>query len=267
MFLAGADGETPELRPPSFKGAMRFWWRAMNGHLTLKELKKEESELFGSSDEKIGRSKVTIRIRQTRLNTDSFKPVPTKRFRKNGIKPKQSFSLIISSTHENIKMYNNILKITLILGGFGKRSRRGFGSIKILKINGESISNQCNQTDHIKDLINCIGENNYNITDDKIIFNKKGKERYPFCKEIQLGKEYDDWEELMKKIGQAAHNHNVNSLGYARGGRFASPIYVSVIKNSNNKFLPIISTLNTAFDDKNKKVDYKIQNKFKEMIL
>ncbi|OPX29474.1 MAG: type III-B CRISPR module RAMP protein Cmr1 [Candidatus Omnitrophica bacterium 4484_171] len=35
MFLAGADGRTPELRPPSIKGAMRFWWRAMNGHLPL----------------------------------------------------------------------------------------------------------------------------------------------------------------------------------------------------------------------------------------
>ncbi len=30
MFLARADGKTPELRPPSIKGLMRFWWRAMN---------------------------------------------------------------------------------------------------------------------------------------------------------------------------------------------------------------------------------------------
>ncbi len=28
LFLAGADGQTPELRPPSIKGMMRFWWRA-----------------------------------------------------------------------------------------------------------------------------------------------------------------------------------------------------------------------------------------------
>ncbi len=39
MFLAGADGKTPELRPPSIKGLMRFWWRAMNGHLPLNNLK------------------------------------------------------------------------------------------------------------------------------------------------------------------------------------------------------------------------------------
>jgi len=62
MFLGGADGQTPELRPPSIKGAMRFWWRAMNGHLSLKALKEREAEIFGASDEKIGRSKFSIRI-------------------------------------------------------------------------------------------------------------------------------------------------------------------------------------------------------------
>ncbi|WP_201721812.1 type III-B CRISPR module RAMP protein Cmr1 [Desulfotomaculum copahuensis] len=29
MFIAGADGLTPEFRAPSLKGAMRFWWRAV----------------------------------------------------------------------------------------------------------------------------------------------------------------------------------------------------------------------------------------------
>jgi len=57
MFLSGADGQTPELRPPSIKGALRFWWRAMNGHLSLEELKKKEDEIFGGTE---GRSKVVI---------------------------------------------------------------------------------------------------------------------------------------------------------------------------------------------------------------
>ena len=61
MFLTGADGRTPELRPPSIKGAMRFWWRAMNGHLPLDKLKEEESKIFGASNRKIGRSRVVIK--------------------------------------------------------------------------------------------------------------------------------------------------------------------------------------------------------------
>lgn len=59
MFLSGADGQTPELRPPSIKGALRFWWRAMNGHLSLEELKKKEDEIFGGTE---GRSKVVVRV-------------------------------------------------------------------------------------------------------------------------------------------------------------------------------------------------------------
>ncbi|MDW8109975.1 MAG: type III-B CRISPR module RAMP protein Cmr1, partial [Candidatus Kryptonium sp.] len=29
MFMAGADGRTPEIRPSEFKGMMRWWWRAI----------------------------------------------------------------------------------------------------------------------------------------------------------------------------------------------------------------------------------------------
>ncbi len=72
MFLSGADGSTPELRPPSIKGALRFWWRAMNGHLDLKDkedakgdiikgLKTLESEIFGGAgDGKAVRSSFSI---------------------------------------------------------------------------------------------------------------------------------------------------------------------------------------------------------------
>ena len=62
MFLSGADGRTPELRAPSIKGALRFWWRAMNGHLPLNELRKEEAKIFGGTGENEGRSTFSIRI-------------------------------------------------------------------------------------------------------------------------------------------------------------------------------------------------------------
>ena len=77
MFLAGADGKTPELRPPSIKGALRFWWRAMNGHLVEKkkdkngkeywdytELKKQEAEIFGGTDR---RSNFLITVKEKEL--------------------------------------------------------------------------------------------------------------------------------------------------------------------------------------------------------
>ncbi len=60
MFIGGAD-QTPDdgIRPPSVKGALRFWWRALNwGRFykqeqdetnALKALHKEEGRLFGLS--------------------------------------------------------------------------------------------------------------------------------------------------------------------------------------------------------------------------
>ncbi len=74
MFLAGADGTTPELRPASIKGALRFWWRAMNGHLVgengdLTTLKNREAEIFGGSGKGQGRSKVVIRVQSEPIET------------------------------------------------------------------------------------------------------------------------------------------------------------------------------------------------------
>jgi len=52
MFSGGADPKIAELRLPSFKGVLRFWWRAsawsrMNGDLGT--VKDEEDRLFGSA--------------------------------------------------------------------------------------------------------------------------------------------------------------------------------------------------------------------------
>lgn len=59
MFLGGADQQAEHIRPASFKGMLRFWWRAVNwGRLrkkftddaaALRALHEEEARLFGNS--------------------------------------------------------------------------------------------------------------------------------------------------------------------------------------------------------------------------
>ena len=264
MFLAGADGRTPELRPPSIKGSMRFWWRAMNGHLPIGELKSRESEIFGSSDEKIGRSKFNIRILNKVPKTQKYHPLPHKRFKFNGIIPDQKVSIILSSQYDDIRKYADIFKISIILGGFGKRARRGFGGVKILSVDDQSYNSKCD-LENIMELLNDIVDNKYEISGKKIVLKSNLNTRYPFLKEIQLGKEYDFCSELLKRIGDASHNHHNDSLGSEKK-RLASPIYVSVLKNSDDEYIPIISTLNTAFED-GRKIDFKKQNEFKGAIL
>jgi len=72
MFIGNAIPGKAELRPTAIKGALRFWWRAMHGDIpiddkkdnngNIKGLRTQEAEIFGSADEKIGRSKVVIEI-------------------------------------------------------------------------------------------------------------------------------------------------------------------------------------------------------------
>ena len=58
MFIGGSDQQTAQLRPSSLKGALRFWWRALNWsrvcalhgsdqNAALRQLHADESRLFG----------------------------------------------------------------------------------------------------------------------------------------------------------------------------------------------------------------------------
>jgi CRISPR-associated protein Cmr1 len=266
LLMAGADGRTLELRPPSIKGMMRFWWRAVNPHLSLEELKKQESCLFGSSNEKIGKSKIIIRIRSEKLEKIDYFLLPHRNAAPIiGISPDQDISITLSS-YSDIQVYSSILNLCLILSGFGKRSRRGFGSLKPENINVN--------IENIFELITRIGSNDYEIKSGKIVLKKNfaPKHRYPFLREIALGGEYADWKEVLESIGTASSkccNPSLGSVSSWNTNRLASPIYISVLKNSTGIYFPIVSTLNTVFKDPTNKVkvNYSVQEKFKVMIL
>ncbi|GAB4349702.1 MAG: hypothetical protein OHK0038_28390 [Flammeovirgaceae bacterium] len=160
MFLSGADQSSPELRPPSIKGALRFWWRAMNGHLSLDELRKQESEIFGGT-EPAQRSKVIVRVGKRNLKNENTKQKdflpkgysvnvgrgtmhaidylaygienfdPQKSFNREYLRSQKEFDLILSFP-ENLQ--EDVLKTLFIFtyfGGLGAKSRNGFGSISV----------------------------------------------------------------------------------------------------------------------------------------
>ena len=63
MFCAGADPGRAELRLPSFKGVLRFWWRALAWSRLegdLEEIRRQEDVLFGSTG--AGQSRVSMRL-------------------------------------------------------------------------------------------------------------------------------------------------------------------------------------------------------------
>ncbi|MBD3192925.1 MAG: type III-B CRISPR module RAMP protein Cmr1 [Candidatus Heimdallarchaeota archaeon] len=273
LFLGGADNDIAELRVPSIKGLLRFWWRAIVG-LPIKSLQKKEGEIFGSSEEGVGRSNFSIRLvaeKEPVRKNHLMLPHKRRSFTKEGITVDQEFSLILSSLKGNHQNYSEILQASLLLGGIGKRSRRGFGSIKISSINGKA-STFDYSLKSILQLINSI-KDDYRIVDGKIKLKAQRnlKKRYPFLKEIELSKEpLSSWKEVVEKIGWATHHYaREDAIGIGRGKqRLASPIYISTIKKAPNEYFPIVSTLETVF--KNKKTTqrhYEKQEEFKEEIL
>lgn len=62
MFTSGADQSQAELRAPSVKGALRYWWRAMRSNLAvnnLNGLREREGDLFGDTKH---RAKVVVQV-------------------------------------------------------------------------------------------------------------------------------------------------------------------------------------------------------------
>ncbi|OYT15852.1 MAG: type III-B CRISPR module RAMP protein Cmr1 [Bacteroidetes bacterium 4572_77] len=266
LFLAGADGKTPELRAPSIKGALRFWWRALNANLVnnedYTELKRQESAIFGGTDSS-GRSKVIISIDNQTTKKITAHPTPHKErpFSKSAFAIGSKFEIavnVIDNTVMTAEQVKSLFIIVTLLGGIGNRSRRGFGSFKITEINDIEFE-QPNDVEAIEDIINSI---NPSYPFANISAN------YPFVKSIEIGQADSD---ITLKIGKATHSvkeNNGRGYGDAMGDsspRFSSPIYVSVIKKADDKLYPIITTLNTV--PPNGRVNVSIQQTFKSKLL
>jgi len=173
MFLGGANHEATRIRESSIKGALAFWWRALNyarfveaagGNQTnaLRAMQAEEQALFGGLD---GQGAFLLKVVQENTNTISKGQVlkegnnantvgvgarylgyglmgafgkNTGRLERSCIKSGQCFSLqIIFKPLCQQTVMNEILqtiKLFGLLGGLGSRVRRGWGSVALKSI-------------------------------------------------------------------------------------------------------------------------------------
>ena len=204
IFMYGADGKTPELRPASIKGLMRFWWRAINGNLSIKELKEKEDEIFGSTEKK---SSFSIRVNED-LKPKKEYPLPHKKkgdkgyHQKNAFIENQTFQVIFRG--KNLELISNIFKLSTLLGGFGQRSRRGFGSIRI---KGDNTLILIEEIEKLIKSINPKFEYNHR--------NKSKNEQYPYIKNIKIDNNLSEknYFILVEKIGKTSHKYYENMFG------------------------------------------------------
>ncbi len=170
MFCsAGADAQ-PEVRPPSFKGVLRFWWRAIawsqlaadSPARALERLQHEENYIFGSSEK--GQSGVLLSIDEPAagavLKKGSHLAVRTKgdaagiaylgygvlklkrgqaELGRAALKAGGRFRVVLRCPDLDVggpraRWLLDALRAIGTVGGLGARARRGFGSIALERL-------------------------------------------------------------------------------------------------------------------------------------
>lgn len=256
MFLTGDNKNKTELRAPSIKGVMRYWWRAAFCEENIDLLSKEESKFFGSQNIK---SPFSIRITESKIKQGRYDMLPYSRpwkkwdSRFNALMPETYFKIIINARDKSIcKRAITSLELSFLLGGLGKRSRRGFGSLEIIKSPlrdyKEVYDSKGNFIKNLTEILNTIGgQSSYNLEENKIVNTSlaKGNFKYPVIKNIKIGKPESNYSKLLIRIDKATHDNADKSLGDGRD-RMASPVVVRIQKISE-KYYPIVTELYSIY--------------------
>lgn len=173
LFLSGADQTTAELRAPSFRGLMRYWYRALTGGLigatpqNCEQIKQIETDLFGATD---SGSAITIRVSTTSSKIQEFsEPISVRvggnwqatgkgyllwtmarsgKAERGNLKPARwyfppgtSFHVTLSTRGTDTTKLEQALSAFWLLtqfGGIGSRSRRCAGSLAVQQVQGEN---------------------------------------------------------------------------------------------------------------------------------
>ncbi len=170
--FVGSGGDDAEVRVPSIKGALRFWWRALawaryagadGATDTVRRMREREHALFGSSD--MGQSRIAMRLDTKAMprivEKDKVLPVGPgarylgygvmKAFGSKGTKPGQlvrpcleapfEFSLRIAARDaEALNEVEPALRLFGLVGGVGARSRKGYGSLALTALEGDGVA-------------------------------------------------------------------------------------------------------------------------------
>jgi len=284
MFISGADQTEAELRVPSIKGMLRFWWRAVNYIKDNKELLEKESQIFGSSNDKIGQSKVQIQLIDAKTKDKKDKKIASKwkvsdwksyvgyglsedlreKDGKKGDKKNElhrsyleesvEFTIqCISKTESALNELVPAIKMFGLLGGLGSRSRKGWGSVAISDFkydNSNSWKVPQTREEYIHELKSIIEGIQVEEQPVYSAFSKKT--------EIRVGKSYPTYEGAFKEIATKYKDYikglkdkkNREDFGLPRKEiseeRRASPVMLH-IHQAGNEFFWVCVFMNSKF--------------------
>ena len=214
-FLGGANGDA-EIRTAPFKSLLRRWWRIVKSNLKPKELWKQESRLFGSTEKDpdskdgktpFGKSKIDLKIVKSeieygegRLNfgklDDSFtndSPIPLRSSstgpiyvasylgygavgKRSYIEPGKKLMFTLDVPREHKDDMIQTLYYIDFFGTIGSKSKNGFGSIAVKPI-GFDFEDCGIDSQNVNKVLNLKDKNDEDAKDDKN--EKKDEKNYP----------------------------------------------------------------------------------------
>jgi len=199
LFMSGSDKSRAELRVPSIKGVLRFWFRALafGRQSSVSKVREEESRIFGSAENDAGQAKVHLRLKLPEdvvqykdpiLKYADGEPVgPGARYlgygvveavprKKRNTKEGQILrsclkypfegllSLLIrnGTSNDDIKSIESAVIAMGLFGGLGSRSRKGYGSFNLveLKLGEEILFRMPRDSDDLKHKIGSFFKDN-----------------------------------------------------------------------------------------------------------
>lgn len=265
-----------EPRPTELKGLIRNTYRIANPQLDLKTLYCNEAKLFGGQLNENGAivikaSPLRIQILQPQnINAREFLLLHRKAANipcyPYGTELKSVFTLPESTSTQH---YIDIINLSLLLGGIGKRSRRGRGCMttdELERIEAKDLTN------FLMELLNKVGGNeNYTLTNGMIslINITQPSSVRPYIKEIHFGEHLsyrgDKVNDYLTNVDNASHEiKKAYEYPYATGSinpRFASSVIVS-LAGIKDYIVPVYTVLNAVCENKTFKNAEKEQQDF-----
>jgi CRISPR-associated protein Cmr1 len=264
LFMGGANQQA-ELRTQSINGILRWWFRIAGGSIN------DEKRIFGWAGETSNQGLVRIFIKEPFFEQQKFSPgqpgynylgFSLKLTKRYAVPENKTFDLKISfhpkANEEDIKKFFCALWLTFNLGNFGSRARRGFGSIKIKKIqkDEQDITNNCFELNFVPsgDLGNWIRQNLDKI---KGFLTYEPREKIPHLFsnfEIYIFKSDNSWQNLLNEAGEKYKDFRqskrlddrivfglpIITVGKYKGLRRASPLIFKILETDRNNYTLLI---------------------------
>ncbi|MCS7459010.1 hypothetical protein N0M98_02545 [Paenibacillus doosanensis] len=294
MFSSGSMSTEAEFRVSELKALMRYTYRIASNIVQTKHLYQTENQLFGDAEHHASPIRIQVveknlpKRREPLLLHKPARPVEC-------LLDGGAFEIVLRKfldKGENLDFYQNLLILSLILGGLGKRSRRGRGCIAFahayehaLYLTRETLLPWVTEQLNVLNGQLANSENaTYMLNDGEISIHPKLKtiwdqHKRPVIERVCLGKPVSNVRSYLKKVDQASHdikkyykpvNRNFFATGYIGGGRFASSLLISVTRTSNGQLIPVYTFVKAIIDPKKQEqvldINYEERNKMISLI-